>query len=509
MAGKQKEDSLTVKDKLKAALVPESEQPYPIPENWVWTKFDICFINRTSSDKKLPQKYYEEAGQYPVVDQGQQLIGGYTNNKELVFDGQLPVVIFGDHTRCVKWIDFEFVQGADGVKVFQPTPKLNPKFLYYWMTEVELPDKGYSRHSKFLRETVVPIPPLPEQQRIAKKLESLLGKIKEAKVFLDEIPQILQNFRQTVLAAACSGRLTADWRKENPKVESAAELLKRIQKDRKRKYDEACRIAKEQGTKKPQENYSISVIRDKAYIPTWAEAKLDNLIYIAGRIGWRGLKAEEYTEDGPLFLSVYSLNYGEEVDFRDAFHISKERYAESPEIQLQENDILLAKDGAGIGKIGIVNNLNQLATVNSSLLVIRCQEAFIPKFLFYFLSGPQLQDIAKTRITGSATPHLFQRDIREFVLSIPPLAEQEEIVARVESLFFKATDLEAQYKEAMELIETLPEIILSKTFRGELVPQDPNDEPAFGLLERITFEKEKHETEKVEGTKRKKHKQNL
>jgi type I restriction enzyme S subunit len=82
-------------------------------------------------------------------------------------------------------------------------------------------------------------------------------------------------------------------------------------------------------------------------------------------------------------------------------------------------------------------------------------------------------------------------------------------VARVESLFSKADDLEAQYKEAMDNIESLPEIILSKAFRGELVPQNPNDEPAFGLLGRITFEKEKHETEKVEGTKRKKHKQNV
>jgi type I restriction enzyme S subunit len=77
------------------------------------------------------------------------------------------------------------------------------------------------------------------------------------------------------------------------------------------------------------------------------------------------------------------------------------------------------------------------------------------------------------------------------------MIEQDEIVRRVESLFNKANDLESQYKEAMELIETLPEIILSKAFRGELVPQDPSDEPAFGLLERITFEKEKHETEKV------------
>jgi len=83
----------------------------------------------------------------------------------------------------------------------------------------------------------------------------------------------------------------------------------------------------------------------------------------------------------------------------------------------------------------------------------------------------------------------------------PPMIEQDEIVRRVESLFSKADELEAQYKDAMELIETLPEIILSKAFRGELVPQDQNDEPASILLGRITAKKAKHKTE-YQGKKR-------
>jgi type I restriction enzyme S subunit len=113
----------------------------------------------------------------------------------------------------------------------------------------------------------------------------------------------------------------------------------------------------------------------------WAQAKLEELVYFAGRIGWRGLKAKEYTESGPLLLSVYNLNKGNNVDFTDANHVSWDRYEESPEIKLQENDILLAKDGAGIGKLGIVKDLPCEATINSSLLLIRALETFDPKYL--------------------------------------------------------------------------------------------------------------------------------
>ena len=89
----------------------------------------------------------------------------------------------------------------------------------------------------------------------------------------------------------------------------------------------------------------------------WVDVRLENLISIEGRIGWKGLKTDEYVKDGPMFLSVHSLNYGDVVDYSQVLHIPQWRYDESPGLKLQNNDILLAKDGAGIGKIGIVSNL--------------------------------------------------------------------------------------------------------------------------------------------------------
>lgn len=140
-----------------------------------------------------------------------------------------------------------------------------------------------------------------------------------------------------------------------------------------------------------------------------------------------------------------------------------------------------------------MKNLPDKATVNSSLLVIRGLEAFNPKFLFYFLSGPNLQSIVHERITGTATPHLFQKDIKEFYLSIPPLSEQHEIVRRAEKIFILADSLEAKYKKALERVEKIEQSVLAKAFRGELVETDPNDEPAEELLKRILEEKAKLE----------------
>ena len=116
----KKKTALTIEERLQQALVPAEEQPYEVPENWVWVRLLSTFINKTDSKKKIQQKSYLNTGDYAVVDQGQNLIGGYTDDASLQYDGELPVVVFGDHTRCVKYIDFKFVQGADGVKILLP-----------------------------------------------------------------------------------------------------------------------------------------------------------------------------------------------------------------------------------------------------------------------------------------------------------------------------------------------------------------------------------------------------
>lgn len=329
-----------------------------------------------------------------------------------------------------------------------------------------------------------PLAPLNEQKRIVEEIEKQFSRMDEAVESLKRVKANLNRYKTSLLKTAMTGNLTEDWRRKNPNIESAENLIKRISKKR---YEKS-----KKRKKKSKKHIEISFSHHPK-INSWVNVQLDQLIYIAGRIGWRGLKADEYTDEGPLFISVHALNYGEEVKYEEANHLSEERYAESPEIMLSENDILLCKDGAGIGKIGIVKNLPGKATVNSSLLVIRAQEAFIPKFLFYFLSGPDLQSIVQERITGSATPHLFQRDIKQFILSVPPLAEQREIVNRIESHLSVVEGIGYQVDTELKRADRFRQSILKTAFSGKLISQNPKDEPASFFLKRIKEERLKME----------------
>jgi type I restriction enzyme, S subunit len=196
----------------------------------------------------------------------------------------------------------------------------------------------------------------------------------------------------------------------------------------------------------------------------WERKQLGELAELKGRIGWRGLTAKEYTKEGPLFLSVHSLNYGDYVDFRDAFHISEERYIESPEIMLQNNDVLICKDGAGIGKVGIVGELPDRTTINSSILLIRSGKDILPKFLYHCLTSPYFQQIVNSRLNGATTPHLYQRDIKEFPVVLPPLSEQERIVGILDEAFAGLATAKAHAQKNLQNARALFESHLNHVF---------------------------------------------
>lgn len=382
------------------------------------------------------------------------------------------------------------------------TQLLTPKFSYYWLKSHTYQNWLDSRKrggtQKFvslgiLRESPIVIAPLAEQKRIVEKLDEVLAQVDTIKARLDGIPDLLKRFRQSVLASAVSGKLTEEWRGRNKPTYTNKEFRDSITEyryqawlnDKTKKYEEKGKFPKSDSWKTKYVAPTFEGEHLETLPDGWIQDVLEGLVYISARIGWKGLKASEYKEEGPLFLSVHGLNHGTYVELSEAFHISEERYLESPEIMLKNDDILLCKDGAGIGKIAIVKGLDEKASINSSLLLIRAGKFFDTKFLYYLLSGPKMQSLVHERMTGSAVPHLFQRDVKEFVLDVPPLAEQKEIVRLVDQYLGFAGTIEVQVKKAQARVDNLTQSILAKAFRGELVEQDPNDEPADKLLERI------------------------
>ena len=138
---------------------------------WQNLHFSKIVRDVTGGQKKIQKNAYLPQGQIPVVDQGQQLFSGYTNDETALFNKNIPVVIFGDHTRIVKYIDFPFALGADGVKVLETHGSLLPKFFYYYCQSIEIPSRGYSRHFKFLKNIKIPFPPPSEQGRVVEILD--------------------------------------------------------------------------------------------------------------------------------------------------------------------------------------------------------------------------------------------------------------------------------------------------------------------------------------------------
>lgn len=150
------------------------------------------FKDASGGNIKTPQKEFLEEGSIPVVDQGQGLVAGYVNDPERICKAQPPVIVFGDHTRAIKYVDFPFAMGADGTKVLVPKGDADPKYLYYVLGSLHIPDAGYSRHYKFLKETQIPLPPLAEQKRISAILDAadaLRAKRRESLAQLDTLLQ--------------------------------------------------------------------------------------------------------------------------------------------------------------------------------------------------------------------------------------------------------------------------------------------------------------------------------
>ena len=192
MAGSKKASKeLKLEEKLKRALVPAEEQPYEVPGNWRWIYLLDSFENQTDSRKKVLRKTYLKKGKLAVVDQGKELVSGYTDDENMAFLGRLPVVIFGDHTRIIKYVDRPCFLGADGVKLLKAKDaNSNYKYLFYALCHAQIPNTGYNRHFKWLKEVEIKLPSKTEQQHIADmldKLSDLISLRKQQLAKLDEL----------------------------------------------------------------------------------------------------------------------------------------------------------------------------------------------------------------------------------------------------------------------------------------------------------------------------------
>ncbi|WP_320041974.1 restriction endonuclease subunit S [uncultured Desulfobacter sp.] len=327
-----------------------------------------------------------------------------------------------------------------------------------------------------LNDFPVQVPPIQEQQRISDKIESLQSKSQKAKQALDAAKPLLDKLRQSILASAFRGDLTAEWRKKNPDVEPANHLLGKIQNER-------CEAKARANTRY---SFKITSEIDERFIntvipSTWVKTNIDSVsIYIVDCAH----STPKWTTSGKMCLrttnfSPFKLNLDE------VRYVSEKTYQNRIErLKPKVGDILYSREGGILG-IACLLDIEEDICLGQRMMLFRPSCSVSSQFFSYYLNSPIVLKHVSNLIGGSASPHINIRDIKKFPFPLPPIEEQQEIARRIELFFNFIDDVETNYLNATVKLNKLAQAILSKAFKGELVPQDPSDEPAAELLARI------------------------
>ncbi|MDR5899441.1 restriction endonuclease subunit S [Halomonas vilamensis] len=331
---------------------------------------------------------------------------------------------------------------------------LNRRFSFHWLNSQ--PYQNYLEEHKrggnqkfvslgILRESPVPIAPLAEQKVIAEKLDTLLAQVENTKARLERIPQILKRFRQSVLTAAVSGRLTEEWRSgDNP------------EQDFKKVADAGVAVK-------------------------------------TGPFG-SALHKSDYVHGGIPVINPMHISEGI-ITPSDSMTISQQKYYSLEAWHLRKGDIIVGRRGE-MGRAAVVDS-DEAQLCGTSSMLLRAGNNALPKYLEIILRSPTAVSYFNSASVGSTMVNLNQKVIKNLEVYFPPLDEQTEIVRSVDQLFAHADRIEQQVNQALARVNNLTQSILAKAFRGELTEQWRKDNSelisgensAEALLERIKAER--------------------
>ncbi len=336
--------------------------------------------------------------------------------------------------------------------------------------------------SKTVGELPIPLPPRAEQQRIADKLDTVLARVDACRDRLARVAPLLKRFRQSVIAAGTSGRLTEDWRQSHKTVESGQLVVARDAAAKARQLACDASLAKKKSTANADvdEGYSFPLPHSWVFT-SWG--RLSEWITYgftrpmpAASVGRKLVTAKDVH---PFKLRLEDCGFTTAEAFGTL----------SPKDQPRRGDLLITKDGT-IGRAALVES-DEPFCINQSVAVVWLRSTSMNRrFLEFVANVDYTQRFVLEKAKGMAIQHLSITDFAQCPVPVPPMIEQEEIVKRVEVLLAFADRVESRLAQAQYSVNRLTPSLLAKAFRGELVPQDPADEPAAELLKRLALQRE-------------------
>jgi len=372
-------------------------------EGWTYRDFVEC-LKKVPKQKAVKSKDYLETGLYPVVSQESCLVSGYSNDKDLLYSHERPVVIFGDHTKNVKYVDFDFVVGADGVHILDIKEDILPKFFYYELCSIKLRDLGYARHYKLLKEKRIKFPSLPEQERIVSYLDAQFAKIDALKANTEQQLQAAKDLFQSALK----------------------EMLT------------------------PKEGWEKKTLGDIA------KSTAD------GPFG-SNLKAEHYTSERQVRIIQLS-NIGdfcwrdENVKYTTFEHLKTIARSE-----VKPNEVVIAKMMPA-GRAILCPNIETKYVLSSDAVRVELKEGYDPNFIQYYINSNHFNTQVIENVTGSGRVRTSLTKLRSYYLYIPNYIEQKQLAKDLDIIYAKIIALQANYDQTINLCNDLKQSLLKSIF---------------------------------------------
>lgn len=444
MARGKKKETLTPEDRLQAALVPESEQPYPVPENWCWTYLGCVsdVVTGGTPSKKHPEYY---GGLFPFfkptdLDFGRHVVEA---SEYLTDEGKMVSRIIPEQSTAVCCIGsigkcgFLEVECTTNQQINSAIPKFNPLFLYYYCNTHYFNEELWSKASATtisivnkskMESCVFPLPPLPEQQRIVDRIESLFAKLDEAKQKARDARDSFETRKAAILHRAFTGELTAQWKKEHG-----------------------------------------------VGMESWERLKL-------GEIGTleRGRSQHRPRNDPRLFGGPYPFIQTGDVASANVYIM--EHHQTLSEFGMEQSRMF----SAGTLCITIAANIGDVAILSydccfpDSVVGFSPSSRSISKFIYYMMGV--LQKELENNAPATAQKNINLKILNAVEMNIPPVTEQTEIVRILDDLLAKEQQAKEATEGVLEQIDLIKKAILARAFRGELGTNDPSEESAVSLL---------------------------
>ena len=402
------------------------EYEFQLPNHWRLAHIETITKNIPSKQYQILESQVLLEGKFPVISQSKEYSIGFSNESNKVYQHDKPVIIFGDHTTEVKFVEFDFIVGADGVKIFEPLYNIvNEKFLFYVLQFYtrDLKKVGkYSRHYKHIKNKPIPLPPLAEQKRIVAKIEELLPYIDRYEQAWSKLEQFNSRFpddmKKSLLQYAIQGKLV----EQRPEEGTAEELFAQIQEEKKRLIAEK-KIKKEKPLPEITDDEKPFDIPESWKWVRWGDLS-ESIQYgynapaqPTGRI--KMVRISDIQDGKVLWESVPFCNIKED---------------EIQNYLLKKNDILFARTGGTVGKSYLVKDVLEDSIYAGYLIRTRYSESLCPEYMKYFMESLLYWTQLKNGTIATAQPNCNGKTLSKMLLPLPPLAEQKRIVEKLEQL---------------------------------------------------------------------------